>query len=215
MDRLIEVCFQGEYGKEPLGSAYLLKRQIKAHLTDFLRNYTLPLVREKNIRILEVEHSIKTGHAGFTLTGRLDHIEKRDETICIVDYKTSSRPEGLRIRFDRLDFIRRESWPEAIGSLQLPFYLLLYSSAHERAIEELEAMFLLLGRAAISRAIELTLFDSQEGMREKFEGLETVILSLLGEIVDPCLPFYPTVDLKHLCPACDFSHLCGTQWFTK
>jgi CRISPR/Cas system-associated exonuclease Cas4 (RecB family) len=215
MDGLIEERFQSEYGTEPLGSAYLLKQQIKAHLADFLRKYTLPLLKEKNIHILEVEHSINTGYAGFSLTGRLDHIERRGETVCVVDYKTSSRPDGLRIRFDKLDFTKKESWREAIGSLQLPFYLLLYSNAHGRAIEELEAMFLLLGRAVISRAIELTLFDSREGVKEKFEGLKKVILSLLQEIVDPSLPFNPTADLKHLCPACDFSHLCGTQWMMK
>jgi CRISPR/Cas system-associated exonuclease Cas4 (RecB family) len=215
MGRLVEERFQVDYGKDPLGSAFLLKQQIKAHLVDYLKNYTLPLVREQDIRVLEVECSIQTVYDGFFLTGRLDHIERRGENICIVDYKTSSRPEGLRIRLDKLDFGERKSWREAIGSLQLPFYLLLYSKTRGKEIEGLEAMFLLLGRAVISKTIEVPLFDVSEGRRERFEGLKGIILSLLGEIVDPNLPFCPTVDQKHLCPTCEFRYLCGTQWLVK
>ena len=215
MDGLIEELFQRDYGRDPVGSAHLLKQQVKAHLRDFLKNYTLPLAKEQPVSILEVEHTIHATHEGFALTGRLDHIEKRGEKICIVDYKTSSSSERLKIRFDKLDIRTKESWREAIGSLQLPFYLLLYSKARGKEIEDLEAIFLLLGKVLISREIELPLFESPDGRREKFGRLQTVISSLLREIVDPGLPFYPAADLKNLCPNCDFNPLCGTQWLTK
>ncbi|HSB04850.1 MAG TPA: PD-(D/E)XK nuclease family protein [Thermodesulfobacteriota bacterium] len=215
MDGLIEELFQRDYGRDPVGSFYLLKQQVKAHLRDFLKNYTLPLARERPVSILEVEHTIHANHQGFVLTGRLDHVEKQGERICIVDYKTSSSPERLKIRFDKLDIRKRESWREAIGTLQLPFYLLLYSKAQGKEIEDLEAIFLLLGKVLISREIELPLFESPDGMREKFGRLQTVISSLLREIVDPGLPFHPTTDLKNLCPKCDFNPLCGTQWVTR
>jgi CRISPR/Cas system-associated exonuclease Cas4 (RecB family) len=215
MDNLVESCFEAEFGEDPVGSAFLLKRQVRAHMIDYLSHYVLPLSREQEVRVLEVEYSAQAVHEGFSLTGRLDHIEKRDESTCIIDYKTSSRPDGLRTRFDKLDFGRRESWREAIGSLQLPFYLLLYSKAQSVQAETLQAMFLLLGRAAISRAIEIPLFDGSEGRREKFEGLKGIILSLLREIVDPAIPFHPTPDQKEFCPTCDFRHLCGAQWLVR
>ena len=213
--RLVEALFEKDYGREPLGATYLLKRQIKAHLRDFLRHYTIPLLMEKTVTVLEVEHPVQRRVEGFRIKGRLDHIERRGGTVCIVDYKTSSNPEGYRIRFDKLDLRKRETWRDAIGSLQLPFYLLLYSEAHQKEIEELEALFLLLGKAVINREIELPFFDSPDGRRERFEGLRTVILTLLKEIVDLNHPFYPTSDAKNLCPICDFQYLCGTQWLTK
>ncbi len=171
---------------------------------------------EKAVTVLEVEHPVQRRVEGFRIKGRFSTIlREEDGTICIVDYKTSSNPEGYRIRFDKLDLKRRETWGEAIGSLQLPFYLLLYSEAHGKAIEELEAMFLLLGKAVINREIELPLYHSPEGRRERFNDLKTVILTLLREILDPNLPFYPTSDPQNLCPICDFQCLCGTQWLTK
>ena len=215
MDRFVEALFEKDYGREPLGATYLLKRQIKAHLRDFLMHYTIPLLMEKAVTVLEVEHPVQRRVEGFRIKGRLDHIERRGGTVCIVDYKTSSNPEGYRIRFDKLDLKRRETWGGAIGSLQLPFYLLLYSEAHGKGIEELEAMFLLLGKAVINREIELPLFHSPDGRRERLNDLKTVILTLLREIIDPNLPFYPTSDPQNLCPICDFQCLCGTQWLTK
>ena len=215
MAGLIEELFERRYGRDPLGAAYLLREQVKSHLTAFLKDYTLPLIKEQSVTILEVEHSIHAVLEGFNLTGRLDHIETRGRRICIIDYKTSAGPEGLRTRFDKLEIEERETWGAAIGSLQLPFYLLLYSGAHGRGIEELEAMFLLLGKAAVSRAIELPLYEPGEGGKEKFEGLKTVILGLLREIVDPSLPFRPAKDLKSLCPVCDYQYVCGTQWLTN
>ncbi len=215
LDGLIEERFEEDYGKEPVGSIYLMKQQIKIHLRDFLNYYTLPLIRNQPVTILGVEHKLHTTFGGFLLNGRLDHIEKRGETIMIVDYKTSSNPESLRIRFDQLDVRRRETWREAIGSLQLPFYLLLYSEGDGQGIEALEAMFLLLGRAVMDRTVEVPLFDSPEGRREKFERLKMIMLGLLREIVDPGLPFLASLDLKTSCPTCDFRYLCGTQWLTR
>jgi hypothetical protein len=215
MTGLIDELFERDFGRDPLGSTYLLKQQLSAHLRDFLEHYTLPLIQEKPVTVLEVECAVNTTLEEFKLTGRLDHVEKRDKRICILDYKTSANPEGLRIRFDKLDTGKRETWEGSIGSLQLPFYLLLYSRVHGHEADEMEAMFLLLGKNVISRAIELPLFDSPEKKKERFEGLKAIILCLLREMVDPAFSFYPGRDLKNLCPTCDFKTLCGTQWLVK
>jgi CRISPR/Cas system-associated exonuclease Cas4 (RecB family) len=212
MEGLVEDFFSREYGNDPVGAAYLLKGQVQAHLKRFLRDYTLPLIREHAVTVLHVEHNIKVTKNSFSLIGRLDQVEKWGERIRIVDYKTSSNSDALRIRSGKLDLAERETWGEAIGSLQLPFYLLLYSTISGKRPEELDALFLLLGRARISKEIEVPLLEREENPQEAFQRLESVIFRLLGEIVDPEVPFEPTRDRKGLCPGCDFRYLCGTQW---
>jgi len=214
MSRLIDTLFEDEYGKDPVGAAYLLKGQVKAHLEDFLQRYTIPLLKDHPVTVLHVEHSIKIRKNSFVLKGRLDQVEERGKKTFIIDYKTSSHPDYLRIRFDKLDLSRRETWSDAIGSLQLPFYLLLYSEGLRKNVEELDALFLLLGRIFINREIELPCFGEEENRREKFDLMETVIFSLLKEIVDPAFPFRPPPSRKTLCPPCDFKYICGTQWIS-
>ncbi|MEW6002734.1 MAG: PD-(D/E)XK nuclease family protein [Nitrospirota bacterium] len=214
MDLLTDEFFDGVYGSNPAGATYLLKKQIKNHLKDFLKDYTIPLIKEKSITILDIERDIEISRNSFKLKGRLDSIEKRGEEIFIIDYKTSSNADYLKIDFDRLDINSRETWSEAIGSLQLPFYLLLYSKRRER-IKDLNGIFLLLGRAVINRDIEIPLFDNQEKAGKRFELFKKVIFRLLEEIVDPTSPFRPTENRKELCPLCDFQYICGTQWVIK
>ncbi len=213
MDRLIDDLFGREYGDNPTGAAYLLQAQIKKHLRDYLRRYRIPLVREKKVTIIAVEEPIEATLNSRKLRGRLDVVEKRDGKLYIVDYKSGSYAKNLTINFDALDPERRDSWGEAIGSLQLPFYLILYAERHGIGIEELRGMFLLLGRSSINKEIELALFDRGDE-RARFDGLRTIILGLLEEIVDPGVPFTATSNRKNSCPRCDFQYMCGTQWVT-
>ena len=150
----------------------------------------------------------------FSLKGRLDSIEKRGEIIYIIDYKTSANPDYLKIRFDKLKSEERGSWSGAIGSLQLPFYMLLYSQYAGVKINDLNGMFLLVGQSFISEKIELPLFENQEA-EEVFGILKGIIFRLLGEIVDISIPFTASVNKKNACPNCDFQYICGTQWITK
>lgn len=215
MESLIDQLFVKEYGKNPTGATYLLKRQIKSHLNDFLKNYSIPMIKKHSLTILDVECPIKISKDSFNLKGRIDCIEKRDGEIYIIDYKTSSNPNYLKINLDKLDLAKRETWSEAIGSLQLPFYLLLYSEATGKKITNLNGMFLLLGKAKISDKIELPLFEDLENTEETYEILKTIIFQLLEEIVDPSFPFQPTSGRKESCPLCNFQYICGTQWVVK
>jgi ATP-dependent helicase/nuclease subunit B len=214
MEKLIETLFEKNYGKDPSGALYLLKRQIKQHLVDFLENYTLPLIREKSVTILACEQKISSNFNGFKLTGQFDRVEQRNEKRVIVDYKTGSNPAYLKIDLNRLDLENREEWSKAIGSLQLPFYILLYSEKEKKPVDELEAIYLLLGRSRIGKEIELPLFN-EASAPDLFIPLKTVILKLLQEITDASLPFSPAVDRKRECPGCDYQILCGTQWILK
>lgn len=214
MDLVVERLFEKEYGKDPSGAIYLLKRQIKRHLADFMKEYYIPLVSEKTVTILESEESIQVQVDSFNLKGRLDSVEQRDEKTVIVDYKTGSNQTYLKIDREKLDPDKRETWTKAIGSIQLPFYLLLYSEKKNRPVSELNALFLLLGRSKISKDIEIPLFDGPSAVNT-YGLLKTVIFRLLTEITDPSVPFNPAADRKKACPLCDFQYICGTQWAVR
>jgi CRISPR/Cas system-associated exonuclease Cas4 (RecB family) len=214
MDYIVEELFEKKYGKDPSGALYFLKRQVKRHMADVLKYYYLPLLKEKTVTILESEELIRVKAGSFNLSGRLDSVEQRDDKTVIVDYKTGSSRHYLKIDLEKLDIDKRETWDRAIGSLQLPFYLLLYTEKKSRPIEDLDALFLLLGRSKISRDVELPLFDGSSPA-EMFAPMKTVIFKLLREIIDPLVPFVQANDRKKVCPSCDFQYICGTQWVVK
>ncbi|HLG21383.1 MAG TPA: PD-(D/E)XK nuclease family protein, partial [Candidatus Manganitrophaceae bacterium] len=181
------------------------------------------------------EEKISVSVNSFKLSGRIDRIEQRNDKIVIVDYKTGANQAYLKIDLRKLEIDRRESWGQAIGSLQLPFYTMLYSEQggtlhvqdgtlhvqdgtlhvkEKTPIKELEALFLFLGRSKIGKEIELPLFNGA-APDEVYAPLKTVILKLLQEITDPSLPFGPASDQKRICPTCDYQYICGTQWILR
>ena len=214
MDSLVEDLFKKEYGKEPAGALYLLKRQVKRRMADIIRHYYIPLLEKNALTILAIEESIAAQVDGFHLKGRLDSVEQRGDKTVIVDFKTGASENNLRIDLEKLDITRRETWGKAIGSLQLPFYLMLYTEKKGRPIDEFNALFLLLGRSRISEDIELPLFDGPSPA-EMFVLLKGLIFRLLEEITDPDIPFSPAGEIKNACPNCDFKYICGTPWVVK
>lgn len=211
---LINRLFEKEYGENPAGAVYLLKQQIKRHLRDFFEKYFVPLITERPVTVLNCEEDIRASIDSFNLRGRLDAVIRSGEKTVIIDYKTGSNSKFLKINFDKLDIDNRDSWSEAIGSLQLPFYLMLYSKHTGKAIKDLNGMFLLLGRSLINREIELPFFAEEDG-EEKYELLKDLIFRLLKEIIDPEFPFKPATDRKNVCPDCSYKHICGMQWVVK
>jgi hypothetical protein len=215
MDDVIDRLFKKEYGDNLTGAVYLLKKQIKNHLQDLLKKYYLYLIKNQSVTIRDSERDIKKIRIGsFNLKGRLDSVERRGDKTCIIDYKTSSNPNSLKIDFNKLNCEDRETWSEAIGSLQLPFYLMLYSEEARANIKDLDGMFLLLGRSVINSDIELPLF-SDAAPETAYEMLKSIVLSLLGEIVSSQIPFKSASNKKKTCPYCDFQYVCGTQWVVK
>ena len=217
MDRLVEDHFTQRYGTDSSGALYLFKRQVKRHLGELLEDYYLPLVNENSLTVLSCEEEISVLVNGFRLKGRIDKIEQRDNKIVIVDYKTGASQAKVTIDLKKLDIEKREDWQKAIGSLQLPFYILLYIEANvacgetKTQIEEMDALFLFLGRLKIEKKIEHSLFDGMSP-NAVYTPLKMVILKLLEEITNPAVPFRPTEDPKGICPGCDYQYICGTQW---
>jgi len=200
--------FEEQYGKDPTGEVYLLRNQVERHLKDFIKHYQVPKIREFRTKILGLEQRVDVKTDSFKLGARLDRVEKRGERTALIDYKTSANKNYLAIRYHKLALNNRDSWNEAIGTIQLPFYLLTYSTLTGEKPESIDCMFLLLGRARIDTDIEVPLFKNETEFRENFGNLTEVIFSLLREIVDPDQPFMPTIDPKNNCGRCPYGYIC-------
>jgi CRISPR/Cas system-associated exonuclease Cas4 (RecB family) len=207
-EKIIHTRFEEQYGKDPTGEIYLLRNQVESHLKDFIKYYQMPKLRAFRTRILSLEQQIDVTKNSFKLRARLDRVEKRGERTAILDYKTSANRNYFTIRYNRLDLNNRDSWSEAIGSLQLPFYLLLYSMLTGEDPERIDCMFLLLGKTRIDSDIEVPLFKDEAEFNQHFGNLSQVIFSLLREIVNPDRAFVPTIDPKNHCGRCAYGSIC-------
>jgi CRISPR/Cas system-associated exonuclease Cas4 (RecB family) len=207
-EKIIHKHFEEQYGQDPTGEIYLLRNQVERHLMDFIKNYQVPKIKEFQTKILGLEQRIDVVKHSFRLVSRLDRVEKRGERIVIIDYKTSANKNYLAIRYDKLDLANRDSWNEAIGTLQLPFYLVTYSALTGEEPENIDCLFLLLGKTRIDSDIEVPLFKNETEFKEHFGNLNEVIFSLLREIVNPDQPFLPTIDPKSNCGRCPYGYIC-------
>jgi CRISPR/Cas system-associated exonuclease Cas4 (RecB family) len=208
LERVIHRHFEEHYGKDPAGEIYLLRNQVENHLRDFIKNYQVPRIKESQTKILGLEQRIDVKKESFNLRARLDRIEKRGDRTIIIDYKTSANKNYLAIRYNKLDLKSRDSWSGAIGSLQLPFYLLTYSHLTGERPEEIDCMFFLLGKARIDSDIEVPLFKNEAEFKENYGRLNQIIFTLLKEIVNPDQAFKPTIDPKKNCGRCPYGYIC-------
>ena len=212
IELIADDIFRKNYGENLFGAVYLLKKQVKNRVKELFKYYYLPLIKERPVVILANELKIQpVSIDSFKIQGRLDNIEKRGDRIFIIDFKTASNENYLKINFDKLVPDNRDSWNDAIGSIQLPFYLMLYSNYKEAKIKDLNAMFLLIGRSEISNDIEHPLCNDSD-VEDVYKTMQDIILSLLREIIDINLPFKPAQNKAKICPSCDFCNICGTQW---
>ena len=211
LEQTIDALFTREYGDSMMGPVYLLKKQIKSHLKDFLVHYQLPLLG-KGITLLDLELKLESSIGRYQFKGKLDRVERRGEKVYILDYKTGSNEKYTRINFKKLSLENRDSWSESIGSLQLPLYAMLYAKATGIRADEIIPAYLFLGRQKLDEKIEEPLFVESDSPAEKFVMLEKIVIGLLDEITTIGHPFEPTRNFERECLTCAFKYICGTQW---
>ncbi len=220
LKKVIEKEFLTAFGQNLRGSAYLIRKQVESHLLDFLRYYQLPIIREysqekKPYLLIDLERRVEgkmeIDGFNFNLSIKIDRVEKRDEDIFIIDYKTSAQEKNFKIDWKKLDLSSRNSWAEAIRSLQLPFYTFVWSSQLNYKPEEIKAIVLLLGKNIIDRkGIEYYPFEKDEKSRkEQLALIFNIIKSLLLEIINPEIPFSSDFKGEESCVYCPYSSLCG------
>ncbi len=210
MEKLLESMCKIEFGNDLSGAAYLIKKQLYSRLIDLLKKYYIPLSKECLIKIEESEYKLLTKINSYLLGGRIDSVEIRDSKTVIIDYKTSANENNYKINFDKLKLENRDSWQEAIGSIQLPFYMMIYLEDKKIDISKLDAMFLLLGKNVINEKIELPFCDDENRISENYETLKKTIFLILDEINKADMPFLPPKNLKKSCQFCDYKDICST-----
>ncbi|HEK85191.1 MAG TPA: PD-(D/E)XK nuclease family protein [Candidatus Aminicenantes bacterium] len=240
LSSLIEAHFRAGYSFPLSGSSFLIKEQVSKHLHEFLTDYQQSLIeklkeRRLHITILGLERKYRLnyqlGGKELHLAGQIDRIEKRGKALCILDYKISSNEKFYRINFNKLEPADRQTWPEAIGSLQLPFYQLLVSSELNRPPEDIYSAVLLLGKNFLNLSLEFSpLIDDKNGKKkkssktifpleeneetteerkERFRLVKEIINQLFLEILDPKIPFTDSLRRKNSCLYCPFTNFCG------
>jgi ATP-dependent exoDNAse (exonuclease V) beta subunit len=212
LDEVIDSHFREEFGAELTGMALLLRRQVELHLWEFLENYQQPLLEQQNITIEAVEQSIEVEKNGFSFTGRIDRIEKRNGKTYILDYKTGSNERSVALRLDKLERNDSSTWHDAIQSFQLPLYMLLYSTHTNTALNTIVPLFLFVGRNSISQKIEVGMAQERTAALDVYQAVEPIIFKIIEEIVAVEIPFEPTRSPEEQCPRCPYNAICGTQW---
>lgn len=209
---LVEDHFVRRFGENPFGAAYLQMRQVQRRLAEFVTGYLMPLADRHEFSVLRVEDELKEIFHGYKLQGRLDAVFMLDGRTVIVDFKTSANRRNYAIALDKLDIDDRTTWSRAVGSLQMPLYRRLFADAHRVSVDDVDARYLLLGTAHIDAKIEIPLFEGQGDPGAGTALIERFMKRILDEIVDAEVPFYSPGNLKAVCPFCDYSSICGTQW---
>jgi hypothetical protein len=159
-----------------------------------------------------LEQAVSVHSGGHSFTGRIDRIERRGDRHVILDYKTGRDDSRVRIDIDKLNADDRSTWRGAIGSFQLPIYMLLYSESRHVPIGSIQPAYLFLGRNDIKPDIEVGVGGTKHTASDVYEHVKPVIFSAISEILDPTRSFEPTDELHKTCPACPYRAICGTSW---
>ncbi|MDI6766892.1 MAG: PD-(D/E)XK nuclease family protein [Bacteroidota bacterium] len=212
LEDIIDQKMGEEYGKDWLGPAFMMYEQIVNHLWEFIEKYQLPMIENTEIMLKDLERNILIESNGIRYTGIIDRIEARGNVIYIIDYKTSKDNQSIRIRLDKLDINNREIYREAIGSFQLPMYMLLYNQQTGTPPENITPAYLFLGRNRLDEMIEAPIGNMETSPVDVFNMVQPVILKLVDEILDINKPFAPTEFLEDECSRCPYNTICGTTW---
>lgn len=212
LDAAIDRCFIEEYGKGLLGPALFLRQQVQLQLRKFLERYQVPIAQSNHIVITGLEQKFTVESRGIRFTGSIDRVETRGGKPFILDYKTGKDDAYVKIQLAKIDPKDPDSWREAIGSFQLPLYMLLYSEASQQPIDVVTPTYVFLGKNDISMEIESGIGDNAHSAAEVYQAVEPVMFSMIEEILNLDVPFKPTDHLEEECPHCPYSAICGTRW---
>ena len=211
LSHILEKLFREQFGEREFGNLTLMKIQIEKQLQRFLTEYQIPLAKNSEITIQDVETKLQAESKGFRFQARFDRIERRGDSVYILDYKTGT--DVPMVKADKLNPEDPTTWGKAIGSFQLPLYAYLYAQSHGGvSVDQIMPAYIHLGNNRIDETIEVPLFEESETKADKYAVIEHVLFKLLGEIVDVEISFTPTAELEKHCPSCPYQTICGTQW---
>ncbi|MFH1577953.1 MAG: PD-(D/E)XK nuclease family protein [Candidatus Omnitrophota bacterium] len=200
-----------EFFTDNSAELFLLSKVIDYRLDNFFRQEAK---KNKNTKILYLEQSLPESKSRIRmdtqsgpayLKGKIDRVDERildgKKGIVIVDYKTGkySLPKK-NITRDCLG--SRREIKKAIGSLQLPLYIYLFSESRKISSLGIQASFY-----SLREAKEDFLFDKNN----PYKLLEIYLdgaRRILCEILSPDVEFSRDDSNEHYCGWCPFAALC-------
>jgi hypothetical protein len=200
--------------------------QIIKRIKETLEKYYLPIIKRKKLKIIEVEYPFVFEWINTKITGRIDLIEERDGRVFIVDFKISGREELYKIKIDALikgikdyESTRKSEKNEylsyfvedKIGSIQIPLYIIAYSKEKKISFENIEGIYLLIGKSRLNN-IEFKPLNNSRSQSEVLKYIKNLISMTIEELFNLQIPFYPTKNLRKNCQYCDYQTVCGTLW---
>jgi len=210
LDRVLEILdetFKKQINQSPQGSIYIIKNQISNRLRElFVRHFNK--FCDYKPKILSVEEDFEANINGLKIKGRIDMIYQKGDTHCIVDYKTSSDINKYKIKLTDNLSKERDSWEKNITTIQLPFYIMLYSKTKKIDIKKIQAKFFMIGKKEID---EDSFINISGDDFEKYK-IQTIINNLIEEILDLNKAFMPPKDFRKSCKFCLFVNFCETMW---
>lgn len=209
MKALVKNKFPNDLPKT--GFNYLNKILIDKLIYDFIE-FEKKQLETDNISILGLEtdlsHYFNINGINVKLAGRADRIDRIDDTIRVLDYKTGSvRNEDLTINesISSLDKLTPKS-------LQLIIYKYLYLKMHQ----EIDTNNIgiepgIIGLRKLSNGIFVLDNKSKTFDNEDFvKNCDDLFTNLIAEILDTNIPF-KQVDDENKCMYCDFKTICKRQ----
>jgi hypothetical protein len=212
MTAVVDRLFEEGYGPEPVGPAFLVKQQLRRQLEAFITGYQIPKAAEEEIVVMELETELSASVDHYRFAGRVDRIERRGSRHVILDYKIGRNDQRVRINPAKLEAGDRSTWSTAIGSFQLPMYMLLYSHVKRVSPEAIEPAYLFLGRNNIDVTIEVPIGAGSYPSADVYRLVRPVMTKLVDEILDPSVDFQPADRLEEACAGCPYHTICGTAW---
>jgi ATP-dependent helicase/nuclease subunit B len=220
LEKVMNDCFKRNYSEGDIstGKNLLLYKVAARYLKNFLvfekENLKKAFENGTSLIYMTSEEQLKA-HLNFSINGKLkeirfrgfaDRIDRLDEIVRVIDYKTGRvAKEELKVK----------EWPEIIEnpnmakSFQLMMYALLYKFSYPETGELSPGIYSL--RTISSGLLTLTLPESKETItNEALRNFKDELGKLMTAIFDIEKPFIRTSEIER-CVNCDFRIVCNRQ----
>lgn len=199
------------HGRSQLGRNHFYKSIAKIQLTNFLRSEIKELERigDGTIQLVGLEEELaeevtfptKSGGKPVLLKGRADRIDRVGGLLRIIDYKSGrADPVELEVLSPDAEYTMvPDKW------FQVMMYAYLYQ--HGRPYREPLRTGVVALRRSSSQLLTATWGRQDILDHNLLDRFETMLLSLIDDIMNPDLPFAATPSYKN-CATCSFRELC-------
>ena len=202
--------FEDEFERKIKSDAFLIKEVLDFRLGRFLDNERHRPVKQLLCVEKVYEDKIRVKEGYFRFKSKIDRIDKlNDDSLLIIDYKTGST-DVMPSRPERLETagFSRESIKNIVKSFQLPLYFYFVRQA-EKNVSLNAALYNLRNTGKNSGLTKLFKDEEKDAQKERVSGIFMKALEcVLGEILDPGLPFKADQEDAYYCSHCPFFYLC-------